>query len=119
MRDKDTWMVILGLTVLVLGIYTIFFVFASLDEKREIFFKNQDSAIMTILSKELSIPPKEIVLKKDNNENEENEFYTATTSKGVYQFKITDKSEWDERMKGISKPVIEHMAQVKMGFTDK
>lgn len=104
---------VVGLICALALLYTLFAVFDSLEDKANTFEENQKHAIMSLISKELDIPQKEIVLKRDENQPE---FYTATTSKGVYEFKIEDKNDFlDEK----PDPIIANMAPVKIRTTEK
>ncbi|WP_333728347.1 hypothetical protein [Bacillus paranthracis] len=118
---KEGLGILFGLILAVLGIYEANSMIGSLNEMTDTYLKNKNSAIISLVSSELDIPKKQIVLKKENNENEEIkniEWYTATTSKGVYELKIKETMDSDKQKITESKPVIENMAQVKIGSTD-
>ncbi|MED0951460.1 hypothetical protein P4T70_25730 [Bacillus mobilis] len=119
---KEGLGVIFGLILVVSGLYLVSSMIGSLNEMSDTYLKNKNTAIMTLISDELDVPKREIVLKKDSNENEgreELDLYTATTSKGVYNFKIKETIEDSKLLNGESKPVIENIAQVKVGSADK
>ncbi|HFJ9376511.1 hypothetical protein [Bacillus toyonensis] len=119
--SKEGWGALFGLILVVTGIYVVNLTIGSLNEMNEKYFKSKNNAIISLVSSELDVPKKEIVLKKEDNENEEIkniEWYTATTSKGVYQLKVKETIDSDKQMSTESKPVIENMAQVKIGSTD-
>ncbi|MEC3147948.1 hypothetical protein [Bacillus thuringiensis] len=119
--SKEGWGALFGLILVVTGIYVVNLTIGSLNEMNDEYLKSKNNAIVALVSSELDVPKKEIVLKKENNENEEIksiEWYTATTSKGVYQLKVKETIDFDKQMSTESKPVIENMAQVKIGSTD-
>ncbi|HHT7008539.1 hypothetical protein [Bacillus cereus group sp. BfR-BA-01328] len=119
--DKEGLGAIFGLIVVVFGIYVLNLTIGSLNEMNDEYLKSKNNAIVALVSSELDVPKKEVVLKKENNENEEIkniEWYTATTSKGVYQLKVKETIDSNKQMGTESKPVIENMAQVKIGSTD-
>ncbi|WP_260857469.1 hypothetical protein [Bacillus thuringiensis] len=121
MSKKEAWEVVIAVVIFISVLCVLYFTATSLYEKDNKYIKNKNIAIQAIVADELDIPQREVVIKKDNNENEDREkleLYTATTSKGVYSFKIKETIETGKLLKGESKPVIENIAQVKMGSTD-
>ncbi|MEI3891897.1 MULTISPECIES: hypothetical protein [Bacillus] len=124
MSKKEAWEVVIAVVIFISVLCVLYFTATSLYEKDNKYIKNKNIAILAIVADELDIPQREVVIKKDINENEDREelelgLYTATTSKGIYKFKIKETIEAGKLLKGESKPVIENIAQVKMSSTDK
>ncbi|WP_242306243.1 hypothetical protein [Bacillus cereus group sp. BfR-BA-01317] len=122
MSKKEVRDVVIAVVILISVLCVLYFTATSLHEKGNKYIKNKNIAILAIVADELDVPQREVVIKKDSNENEDREeleLYTATTSKGVYSFKIKETIEAGKLFNGESKPVIENIAQVKMGSTDK
>ncbi|WP_257208637.1 hypothetical protein [Bacillus cereus] len=97
--SKEGWGALFGLILVVTGIYVVNLTIGSLNEMNDEYLKSKNNAIIALVSSELDVPKKEIVLKKEDNENEEIkniEWYTATTSKGVYQLKVKETIDSDK-----------------------
>lgn len=62
--SKEGWGALFGLILVVTGIYVVNLTIGSLNEMNDEYLKSKNNAIVALVSSELDVPKKEIVLKK-------------------------------------------------------